>query len=127
MSEISTITTGLTALKQAMDLVKLYKDAELSLDKAITKLDYAELYSLLADVKISLVEKNEEIMNLKSQLKLKTSMIFKDPVYFSTLDGVQDGPFCQQCYDNNSKLIRIAKSEDKTFGGWLCKTCKNYF
>lgn len=63
----------------------------------------------------------KEITTLRSRLEIKESLEFKNNAYYLK-NG--DGPFCQACWDNNEKLIRIIKYPfDKD--SYDCKVCKN--
>ena len=71
------------------------------------KLQIAELISSLADIKIeladvqsTLIEKDQCIIDLQSQLNIKESVTWSKPYYFIENNEDKDGPFCQQCYDN---------------------------
>jgi hypothetical protein len=134
---IGTIATVLTSVKAATEIAKLIKDSATSLEEAEIKLKFAELISALADVKIEIAEvqemivvKDNEIKELKLRQKLKASIIFENRCYFTMDDGKKTGPFCQSCYDNDGKLVRLQDNHRGSFSGivgadWFdCKICK---
>jgi len=129
MADISTIGAALGSIKAATDIARLIKDSGASLEQAEIKLQIADLISTLADAKIELadvqsqlIEKDKIIDGLKEQLTLKASVVWEKPYYWVVDDGVKDGPFCQQCYDNEKKLIRL---QGGGAAAWQCSTCKN--
>lgn len=79
------------------------KDSGTSLEKAEVKLQIAELISSLADIKIELAD-------------VQGILIEKD-------EG-KDGPFCQQCYDNENKLIRL---QGGGTSHWHCLSSKGAY
>lgn len=128
MADITTIGAALGAIKSATDIAKIIKDSGASLEQAEVRLKMAELISALADAKIELAEvqvalsdKDKEIDELKNQLAVRDSVVWEKPYYWVVKDGQKDGPFCQQCYDNQKKLIRLQGGGKNA---WLCKTCK---
>lgn len=123
------IATALASIKTAIDLAKILKDSSTTLAEAEQKLKLAEIISALADVKMEmaevqtlLVEKDTEISGLKQSLEIKESLVYDPPYYWVEGEGEKTGPFCQQCYDSNGKLIRL---QSWTTGYWKCKTCNN--
>jgi hypothetical protein len=126
MTDIASIVTS---LKAATDIARFLKDSELSLEKAEAKMKLADLVSALADAKVelaelqlSLAEKDEQIRSLQEQVELTHSVQWEEPFYWIVRDGEKDGPFCQQCYDKDSKLMRL-HSHDRQF--WQCATCNH--
>lgn len=71
--DLAIIGTAFSHLKTSMDIAKLISDSTSSLGEAETKLKLAELISSmeLADIKVNLIEKDEEIRELKIKLKKK--------------------------------------------------------
>lgn len=66
-----------------------------------------------------------QIHELEKQLEIKDQLNWDGKMYWLIKNGVNDGPYCQQCYDSNKKLIRLQKSVNNDC--MLCKTCKNIF
>jgi ribosomal protein L37AE/L43A len=123
----------LTQTKAAVSIARFIKDSSDTLDKSGQKLKLAELIDALADIKIEtaeikslIIEKDEKIQSLETQLKLKNDLIYEAPYYWmETKKGEREGPFCQQCYDSSEKLIRL-----QVFGSndrWKCHNCDNVF
>jgi hypothetical protein len=68
-------------------------------------------------------EKERRISELESALDLHVKLVFESPAYWLPTDKGRDGPYCQQCYDANRKLIRLQSGGAR--GYWSCMTCKN--
>jgi hypothetical protein len=129
--ELATVTATLSSIKTAIDIAKALKDTDLSLEKAETKLQLAELVSALADAKIQIAEfqdlllsKEQENKALMDKLSQKEALRFDGKMYWITQeDATEDGPFCQKCNDANEKLIRLQDWGDY----WICMNCdKSY-
>jgi len=131
MVDIAILGAALGSIKTATDIAKLIKDSGTSLEKAEIKLQIAELISSLADIKMELanvqtilVEKDQNIVELERKLNTKESVVWSKPYYFVKDDEENDGPYCQQCYDTQQKLIRLQGGGTKV---WHCLTCKSQF
>ncbi|MBN9292096.1 MAG: hypothetical protein J0H36_13590 [Hyphomicrobium denitrificans] len=106
--------------------------------------DYAKIYDLLK--KLGNVEAQETIMDLREDhLRLREelqslreenktlrekgelaeTLIYDYVYYWRQLTDRKDGPFCQVCYDNNGKLIRLQPGYE--VGTWNCRACKAHF
>lgn len=129
--ELATVTATLNSIKTAIDIAKALKDTDLSLEKAETKLQLAELVSALADAKIQIAEfqdlllsKEQENKVLMDKLALKEALRFDGKMYWIKKgDAAEDGPFCQKCKDANEKLIRLQDWEDY----WICMNCNKSY
>lgn len=131
MADISTVSSLLTSATSALEIAKLIKNSDLSLKDSEQKLKLAELIEALADVKVNsaevkqtILEKDQEIQSLKQQLVLNNEVQYESPYYWRLDGDHKDGPFCQQCYDNEKKLIRLQGGNRDT---WCCMTCSNTF
>jgi hypothetical protein len=128
MSDIAAIGTILTSIKTATEIARLIKDSDNSLEQAEYKLKIADLVGALVDAKLEIasiqdliLEKDKENIDLRNKLNLKNKIIWHPPYYFIEENEERSGPYCQQCYDNNEKLIRLQSSGN---GIWKCYTCK---
>lgn len=131
MVDIAILGAALGSIKTATDIAKLIKDSGTSLEKAEIKLQIAELISSLADIKMELanvqsvlVEKDQNIIELENKLSTKESVSWSKPYYFIINGDEKDGPYCQQCYDTEHKLVRLQGGGTKV---WHCLTCKSHF
>ena len=123
------IAVAVGSVKSAITIAKLLKNSADSFNKAEIKLQLAELINSLADAKMqiaeiqeALIESDKEKKELVSKLNLKENLIYEKPYYFKKIDEQEkDGPFCQLCYDKDSKLIRL---QDLGEGQWNCQSCK---
>jgi hypothetical protein len=94
----------------------------LTLEQQQKLLDLREAYQSLQEKNIQL---RDLVQSLEKQLEIKDSVDYEAPYYwFINPDGSKDGPFCQCCYDNTKKLIRL---QIIVKGSWHCVVCDNYF
>lgn len=127
MSDFAVVFSGLTS---AMSIVKNLKGFEKQFDEASFKLQRAELYSQLADVKVemadlqqSLISKDDEIRTLKEKLKVRGKMVYTDPYYQQkNSKGELEGQYCKVCYDGEDLLMRL---EIMSSNSWKCGKCNN--
>ena len=132
---ITEISAALTALKAAIDIADVLKNSTSSLKDAEMKLKLADLIGKLADTKLSmaeiqtlLLEKDETINSLEKSLKLKEKLEFDGAIYWLPKEtGGKDGPFCQQCFDNDDKIIRLQYDDEYKHEHWYCLTCSNNY
>jgi ribosomal protein L37AE/L43A len=132
--DIASISTAVSSVKTAIDIAKLLKDSADSFEKAEVKLQLAELISSLADAKLhiaeiqdALIESEKSRKALQDKLILKENMLFERPFYWIKGENEsKDGPFCQRCYDDESKQIHlqlIGRNNDL----WKCNKCANEY
>lgn len=129
--DITSISTALGSIKTAYELSKIIRDSSSSLEEAETKLKLSKLISVIvdtqsqiSDIKIELIDKNERIQELENILKIQNELEFEQPYYWKISGDKKDGPYCQKCYDENKKLIRL---QDETNGSWRCLVCNSFF
>jgi hypothetical protein len=131
MPDLTSISAILTSVKAATDIATLLNDADLSLEKAELRLKLADLISALADARIEIAGvqetlnlKDSEIRKLQEALRIKSNLKYEEPAYWLMEGDKREGPYCQQCYDKEGKLIRL---QGGTTGVYDCKTCNNTF
>lgn len=131
MPDLTSISAILGSIKTAADIAKLIKDSGTSLEEAEIKLKIAELIGALADAKIEvagiqteILKKDEVIKELNDKLNLKESVIWEKPYYWTGEGDKRDGPFCQRCYDDNQKLMRL-QGGGTNF--WRCSVCSSSY
>ena len=61
---------------------------------------------------------------LEEQLELRQKLKWEKPYYWITEGNERDGPYCQKCFDHDSKLIRLQGGNN---GTWHCYVCKGNF
>ena len=126
------VATAVGSIKSAIDIAKVLKDGADTLDKAEVKLQLAELISSLADAKLQMAEVKELLIQSESEkkellkkLNQKEKVIYEKPSYFKiNNDNSKDGPYCQNCYDANEKLIRLQGGKNDS---WICNQCEKNF
>ena len=65
---------------------------------------------------------------LREQQQVSANLVFSEGVYWRNKDGDRAGPFCQKCYDDAGKLIRL--QNDAQFSGlgrWICLRCEQIY
>jgi hypothetical protein len=129
--DVTSLTTLLGSIKTAADIAKLIKDSGVTLEQAEVKLKLAELISALADAKMETAEiqaniaaRDDKIRELEKAATIRGAVKYQDPAYWLTSAAGEDGPYCQHCYDSDSKLVRL---QDELNGAWGCRVCKNQF
>ncbi len=124
-----------TSLEVATTIAKTVKDINRAVDEATYKAQLAELLLALSETHINiselnnvLIEKDTQISNLQNQLSIQENLTYKDPVYWlNQVSGQTDGPFCQKCYDDNKKLVRLPTFNSTKDGAWTCSVCNTFF
>lgn len=99
--------------------------------KLAQRIDNIELYRKILDLQaeaLDLVEqirqKDEVIKDLQEKLAIQGQMKYEAPFYWRIDGDARDGPYCQQCWDNNRKVIRL---QGDRHGAWDCPTCKSTY
>jgi len=130
MPDLALVTTILTSIKTATEIAKALREADLSLEKAELKLKLADLMTALADARVAiasvqedLLTKERQIKELNERLDMRKSVHYVAPFYWVDANQGREGPFCQQCYDSQRKLIRLQDIGDV----WECKTCSKWY
>ncbi|MGR5437861.1 hypothetical protein [Vibrio owensii] len=135
MADIATLSTALASIKTAIDLAKVVKDSDLTLEKAETKLRLADLLSSLADAKMEMVEvqelvgeKDKRIKELESSLLLKSELVrFGDAMYKKGNSGEAKGvPYCLNCWTQKHQIFPLYQSTSNV-RFLACGSCKSHF
>ena len=102
-----------------------YKDIVELLKKGAT-VEAQEKIMALREGALELQEENfglrEKVKTLEDSLRVKGQLSFDGASYWLAEENKTDGPFCQQCYDTNGKLVRLQDWGDT----WTCFACKTY-
>jgi hypothetical protein len=104
-------------------------DAIKAANEIFDKLRDAEAKSVIADLKLEgakLVEENarlrEENTKLKETADVRGRLVPENDVYWlSRPEKGRDGPFCQPCWDDREKLIRLQALESEP--RFVCRVC----
>ncbi|PTR06586.1 hypothetical protein C8R32_11069 [Nitrosospira sp. Nsp5] len=131
MVDLTLFSSALSAVKTAREIAQLLKETDLSLEKAEQKsrladLLYAlaELKSELAEIQHEVIDRDEKIKQLQEALQIKKHIVWEQPYYWLQTNDNKEGPFCQRCYDQDVKLVRLQGYGE---GRWECKGCKSFY
>jgi hypothetical protein len=102
-------------IKDIAELIKKYNNVELN-QKIV------DLYGEIFELKEDNLKSKEKIKFLEKEKEINEKIVFESPFYWLKDDEKKDGPYCQKCYDDNKKLIRL---QDLKNGAWECLACKN--
>ncbi|WP_086482101.1 hypothetical protein [Oceanospirillum sanctuarii] len=138
MPDLGAISAGITSIKVAIDLAKELKGATSAIKDAEIKLKIAELLEAMSEVKIQLVEAQDENLELKQKIKELQSalarqdeVVFRDGYYYlaEPQDGKAEGPFCSNCYSSNNHLSLLTEvtGRFRKFGKYTCPACEQRF
>ena len=138
MPDISAISAGISSIKVAIDIAKELKGATSAIKDAEVKLKIAELLEAMAEVKIKLVEAQDENLNLKqiikdleSRLAKQDEVVFRDGYYYMAepQEGKPEGPFCSNCYSTKKTLSLLTEVTGtfRKFGKYKCPNCEQRF
>jgi hypothetical protein len=132
MPDLAPIQAALASIKVATDIAKFLRSANLSLEKAESKMKLAELMESLSQVRIEIagiqeviIAKDQRIRELQQVADVTKRLKYEAPFYWLADGDRREGPFCQQCWDKDGKLIRLQRAS--FVGSWSCMTCKNLF
>lgn len=108
-------------------MIPKYKDIKDLLTKGVT-FEAQEKIMELREAAIELQDENQElkqeIKKLKNEIGKQESVIYKKPSYWVNTKDVEDGPFCQKCFDVDTNLVRL---QDGNNDIWKCKSCKSTY
>ena len=88
-------------------------------------MELKELVLRLKEENMNLLEENK---TFKAQKDLSDKIIWNPPFYYVKIDNKKkDGPYCQKCYDNDKKLIRVQLRHETRGVFHKCFNCKNEY
>ena len=105
-----------------MGIVDNFKD----LFKVADSINNLELYRKLSELQTRAIELEEENRSLKERLATKENLVFEDDKYWLTQDGRKDGPYCNVCWDIDTKLVRMVNSEFYGVKSFVCDYCARH-
>ncbi|EKN3736757.1 TPA: hypothetical protein PXL76_004264 [Yersinia enterocolitica] len=131
---MTSIAAGFNAVKLAFNIAKDLKDATAAYTEAEFRLKISELYTNLADAKMSLSDAQlenhalqAEILKLKEKIKSSDDLVYKDGVYFrkEPLEDQPNGPFCPKCYQEDKSISSLdtVTGHFRSFGKYKCPKC----
>ena len=104
-----------------MDLTKIFeliKDPDL-------KIKISSLVSENLGLKEENFKLKKELEKAKNEKETQTKLLFKENHYYIKDNGVEDGPYCSNCWDDKKRLVRLHKNgptNGVTF--FDCPSCK---
>ncbi len=140
MPDITAISAGLTALKNATDIVKYLRSVNKDFEQAEFKLKLTELIESLAEIKLKLVEAQEENLALKQEMAecnkkqdFRSQLRVEKNVYVPAsgeIEGYGTGPWCTKCFDTSGMLVTLHRKVSVAIGNHVnykyeCPNCKS--
>ena len=104
--------------KEIIELVK--RGATIEAQEKIVELRAAAL-----EIQEENLALRKRVGELEQRIALRESVVYRAPSYWTERDGTKDGPYCQKCYDVDSKLVRLQMRMEQ--GAWLCQACGKSF
>ncbi len=102
-----------------------YKDI-VDLIKKGSTIEAQEKILELREAAMELQEENlalrAKVKSLEEQAELRQKVTWEKPYYWVKSGSEKDGPYCQKCFDQDSKLIRLQGGKNGTWGCHVCKT-----
>ncbi|MBF7053092.1 hypothetical protein IOC61_07115 [Halomonas sp. KAO] len=138
MPDFGAISAGISSIKVAIDIAKDLKGATSAIKDAEVKLKIAELLEAMSEVKVQLVEAQDEnlelkrtIKDLESALARQDEVVFRDGYYYlaEAQEGKPEGPFCSNCYSSSNRLSLLTEVTGtfRSFGKYKCPACEQRF
>lgn len=114
---------GVRVFKEVINGLQALLDAKGSLEKAQADRQISALLSQVADLERQHRQVVAENEDLRRKLNVKVSMRYEAPAYYRTDTG--DGPFCQKCFDDEGKEVRLQVRDRDEF--MRCTVCSKIF
>jgi len=133
--DMATIVSAYSAVKNIKEIGEVLLNAKIDADSKQRVTEVIEKLGGIQDtlfyIREELLKVQEENHNLKVQVKQleeklqqKGKLQYIKPSYWVVEGETGDGPFCQRCYDAESKLVRLQEGS-RDF--WNCRECKNNY
>ena len=129
------IITAIAAGTKALEALKAIQDINKAYDAATWKSKVAELMSNIADMKIALLDANDQICDLEQHNDTLTKQVAfkaektinKTGFCYEVFDDgqVSDRPFCQNCM-TGGKYVRIVHGVMGAVNA-MCPSCKTQY
>uniref|UniRef100_A6VSU9 Uncharacterized protein n=1 Tax=Marinomonas sp. (strain MWYL1) TaxID=400668 RepID=A6VSU9_MARMS len=108
-------------------MIPKYKDISDLLDKGAT-VEALERIMELREATLELQEENLDlkvkVKKLEEELEEKAKLNYEAPFYWMIEGDNKDGPFCQKCFDSDTKKIRLQTNGNDY---WICNACKSQY
>jgi len=135
MPDVPSITAAITGIKTAMEIAKGFRESDLSYEKAEAKLKLAELMDALADAKINIAdikillqEKDDELGALCKALEDKNKLARIGEVYYEIDEagGRKGSPYCSKCWEVARIQVHLNRMPTNLLGmSHRCPHCGN--
>lgn len=96
-----------------------------------------ELQEMILELREAALSLREENVAIKEQLEEQNEFLdtkkrlewdgAKYWLSFEDEKGEKEGPFCQRCWDDEQKLIRLQRFDDNHSSLWFCLKCRQNY
>jgi len=129
--DISSVVVTQKDIDRAIEIVQVLDKQMVQSDNSKGQGDLSELIEILhntksnIDIMQNLIKEREQHLEvMKEQSQIEIELHYDEPYYWRVFELGIDGPYCQNCYDSDGKLIRL---QEEIRGAWLCLACSaNY-
>jgi hypothetical protein len=124
---LTTAAAAATILNNALGLLKSAREQAKGSNDIDLKETISSLFDVVLDLKQAMILVIEENDKLRAEREQKpTRKQVGEAIYYFVGD---DGPFCQPCYDDKTKLVALTAPESLSGGGVRrqCLVCQHYF
>jgi hypothetical protein len=129
---LTTIAAGLSGLKSAADMTKALRDGlkagSIKADEIAGRI--GEIYDYITDSKAALVDAQEEIHSLKTELHglRRDALVFLegDVNWEKRADQKYDGPLCPACWGLSQKRVPLTEDEHRNHPDYVVYYCLHH-
>ena len=128
VAAVGTIFTSMKELvRSAKDVAEKIEDIERrgKLLELMEQLQRTQLQAMEQLFRAAELENENKV--LKQQLALTESMTFDGMLYWQDEGNDRKGPFCQRCFDDDGKAVRLQEGWDRYSSPWRCTRCKESY
>lgn len=130
------ISTAIAATNGLRTLLSSFRNAGSDSEKLQRETEFFEQVRILEDALIKSRGEiirlqddnrtlNDTVRELKEKLSLQGMVSWDDPFIWKQEGDKKDGPYCQKCWDDESKLMHLIDRDKQDL--WHCNKCNKYY